>query len=136
MPKFMVLTCVGLGVAACSAEGPREPSASQVEELNARLAGYEQSGPPVSCVSMRDLRGNKSYGEGVIVFDGPTNSSLYVNHPPAGCPELDVGRALITKTPTDRLCRGDIATVFDTGSRTPYGSCGLGDFTPYRRVRR
>ena len=73
MRRFMALTCVGLSVAGCSAEGPREPSASQVAELNARLAGYEQSGPAVSCVIMRDLRGNKSYVEGVIVFEGPTS---------------------------------------------------------------
>jgi hypothetical protein len=58
-----------------------------------------------------------------------------VNRPPGGCPELKFSRALITRTTSNQLCRGDIATVFDTVSGIQFGSCGLGDFTPYRRVR-
>ena len=84
---------------------------------------------------MRDLRGNRSFGEGAIVFDGPTRATLYVNRPSGGCPDLGFGRALVTRTPSTRLCQGDIATVVDLSSRTSFGACGLGEFTPYRRVR-
>src|SRR5205085_2598022 len=77
MRKTIVTAC--LLAAGCTQTAPVEPSASEAAQLEARLAGYEQSGPPVSCVNMRDLRGNRSYGEGVIVFDGPSNASLYVN---------------------------------------------------------
>jgi len=136
MKRALLIVGASLLAAGCMDQGPREPSAGEQSQLDAALAGYEQSGPPVSCVSMRDLHGNRSVGEHAVIFDGTTRATLYVNRPPAGCPEIGTGRALITKTPTDRLCRGDIADVFDTASRTSYGSCALGDFTPYRRVKR
>jgi len=133
MRTLMVTAC--LLAAGCSQAGPIEPSASEVAQLDARLAGYAQSGPPVSCVNMRDLRDNHSFGQGVIVFDGPTKASLYVNRPPAGCDEIGMGRALIIRTTMTRLCRGDIGEIFDITANISHGSCALGDFTPYRRVK-
>jgi hypothetical protein len=37
----------------------------------------------------------------------------------------------VTRTSSSQLCRGDIATVIDTSTRTPVGSCVFGDFVPY-----
>jgi hypothetical protein len=135
MNKLLFLTCVGL-LASCTDERPADMVANDETRLAATLADYEQSGPPVSCVNQRDLHGNRSVGEGAIIFEGATSAALWVNRPPAGCPSLDSGRALITRTTSTQLCRGDIATVFDPVARISYGGCGLGDFTPYRRVRR
>ena len=90
-------------------------------------------GQPQTCVQSTLLRGNKTYGEGVIVFEGLTNSTVWVNRPPSGCPELKWSRALRTRTTSAQLCRNDIVTVFDPTSGIEYGSCGLGDFVPYRR---
>jgi hypothetical protein len=123
-------------LAACTDQPPAEMTASDQTKLNAALANYEQSGPPVSCVIQRDLGGNKSVGEGAIIFEGKTSANLWVNRPPAGCPPLDFGRALVTHTTTGQLCSGDIATVLDPVAHMTYGGCGLGEFTPYRRVRR
>ncbi len=97
------------------------------------LAGRSE-GPAVSCINQRGLRGNRSLGEGVILFEG-RGDTLYVNRPAAGCPVLDFGRALVTRTTSTQLCRGDIATVVDPISGFSHGSCALGDFTPYRRMR-
>lgn len=130
MKQLAILAFAGLA-AGCMDEGPAAPSASASASLAAALEG-RVAGPPVDCVSQRDLRGNRSAGEGAVIFDGP-GDMIYVNRPPAGCPELDVGRALVTRTTTGRLCRGDIVTVVDTASSIQYGSCGLGEFTPYRR---
>ena len=134
--KRLALATLALLTAGCTAaadDAPSDPSAIAqtrlAEELRGRVAG-----PPQSCVSTRLLRGNRSVGEDVIIFDGQSRNLIYVNRPPAGCPELDSGRALITRTPSTQLCRGDIATVADLVSGTEYGSCGLGDFTPYRRA--
>ena len=102
--------------------------------LAAQLRGYEPAGPPVDCVNSRDLTGNRSAGETAIVFSG-TGGRKWVNRPAAGCPDLGFSRALRTRTTSTRLCRGDIATVFDPVARIEYGGCGLGDFEPYRRVR-
>jgi hypothetical protein len=136
MTKWIPMGCAALLVAGCAYDGPVEPTAREQTEMSAALAGYVQSGPPLSCVNSRDLGGNRSIGEGAILFDGPTRATLYVNHPPGGCPEVGNGRALITRTSSPRLCSGDIAQIFDPVARMPLGSCGLGEFTPYRRVRR
>ncbi len=93
------------------------------------------AGPPQDCVNEPDLGGNKSYGRGVIVFGDPTGEVIYVNRPPAGCPELTSGRALMTQTTKAQLCRGDIVTVFDPVTRMEFGGCSLGAFTPYRKTQ-
>lgn len=134
MNRLVVTLCGIATVAVCAGARPA-PRESDDSRLAAALQGYEQSGPAVSCVSLRDLRGNKSAGD-AILFDGPTSSTLWVNRPAGGCPDLNNGRALQTRTTSTQLCRGDIATVFDTLTGTPYGGCGLADFTPYRRVKR
>ena len=109
-------------------------AAKDESSLSAQLSGFERAGPPVQCVNLRDLDGNKSAGETAIVFSG-RGGRLWVNRPPAGCPDLSFSRALKTRTTGTRLCRGDIATVVDLASDAEFGGCGLGDFEPYRRVR-
>ena len=129
------LALAALAAAGCT-QAPPDPEAQRrgASELAAALKGYEQAGPPLSCVQLRDLRGNRSAGD-AIVFDGQTGGTLYVNRPPGGCPSLDFGRALVTRTPAGQLCRGDIADVVDPVAHVTYGGCGLGDFVPYKRVR-
>ncbi|MBV8686051.1 MAG: hypothetical protein JOZ90_12445 [Alphaproteobacteria bacterium] len=133
MRHALSLACAGLAVAACTMNEPAEADRGASEaRTSAALADYEPSGPPVSCVSMRNLRGNHSAGD-AIVFEGVGPDRIWVNRPAGGCPDLNLGRALRTMTTTTQLCRGDIATVFDPVSGIDYGSCGLGDFQPYRR---
>jgi hypothetical protein len=130
----MAALALAAGCAAQSAEQEARMEADTEAKLATELRNYEQSGPATSCVNQRDLGGNRSVGDGAIIFSGRTSSKLYVNRPAGGCPSLDFGRALIIRTSSTQLCRGEIATVFDPVSRTEYGACGLGEFTPYRRV--
>jgi hypothetical protein len=123
------------GCTAASADQPAGMRTNTEAKLAAELRNYEQVGPPVSCVNERDLAGNHSVGD-AIVFNGRPSSRLYVNRPAGGCPDMGIGRALMIRTTGTRLCRGDIATVFDPLSRVAFGGCGLGDFTPYRRIPR
>jgi hypothetical protein len=126
----------GLLVAAalCGCTAQPEPAITPKEQasLDAVLAG-RTARQPVTCVSQHLLRGNRGFGEGVILFEGATGRTVYVNRPPGGCPELSPFRALRIKTTTGQLCRGDIVTVFDATSGIEYGSCGLGDFVEYRK---
>ena len=132
MNRIMILSLAVL-TAGCMAEGPVEPSARVetrlAEELRGRVAGET-----VECVNQRDLVGNRTIAEEVIIFRGRSNL-VYVNRPPAGCPGLEHGRALMVRHPSTRLCRGDIVSVFDPLNGNEFGGCSLGDFTPYRRVR-
>ncbi|MEA3008828.1 MAG: hypothetical protein QOJ91_520 [Sphingomonadales bacterium] len=137
MRHLILLASVCLA-AGCTTDEPgaqADMRAGDEASLTAQLSGYEPAGPPVDCVNSRDLRGNRSAGETAIVFSG-VGGRKWVNRPPAGCPDLGFSRALRTQTTGTRLCRGDIATVFDPVARAEYGGCGLGSFEPYRRVKR
>jgi hypothetical protein len=131
-----ILLPIGAIAVLAFAVGAAPQGGNDEARLSAALQGYSQAGPAVSCVNLRELGGNKSVGETAIIFEGTTRSRLWVNRPRGGCPDLENGRALETRTPTGQLCSGDIATVFDPFSRINYGSCGLGEFVPYRRVAR
>ena len=45
------------------------------------------------------------------------------------CSGLTPRRGISTRTPTNRLCEGDIITVFEPNSPIELGSCALGRFT-------
>lgn len=134
MKKSPIISCVALAAAACTSDERVEADVDGEATLAAELRNYEQAGPAVSCINLRGLGGNRSAGETAILFDGG-GGRLWVNRPPAGCTDMSIGRALKVQTTGSRLCRGDIATVFDPPTGITYGGCGLGDFTPYRRVK-
>jgi hypothetical protein len=125
--KAITVLFAAVVVAACTHGGRPETDARLTAALSGRTAG-----PAQDCVSERGLE-SEPYGGRVILFRGPTDDVVYVNRPEAGCPGLDSGRAIRIRTPAARLCRGDIATVFDPMSGTELGGCSLGEFTPYRR---
>ena len=131
-PVYSIILATALagsiGFAAVT-EGPTERARMRAE----RIMEGRTALAPVACVSQRQLRGNLSLDEGRILFGAAVDRTVYVNSPPAGCPSLDHGRILVTRTTGSQLCRGDIVTVHDPSGGPEVGSCGLGDFTPYRR---
>ncbi len=131
MRRVEMLLLAGLA-AGCAPQEPVEMSETAQARLAEALAG-RTAGPATPCVSQRELRNSRTIGEDVMLFDGP-GGVLYVNRPPGGCPSLEYGRTLVTRTTGSQLCRGDIVTVTDPVSGTQYGGCGLGDFVPWRRT--
>lgn len=135
--KVLIISLAAITVAGCAAPDPQAARAS-AERARIELAEAVRGrvpGEPQTCVQLRTIRGNRSAGERAIIFEGP-GDTVYVNRPPAGCPELSMGRALVTRTTTSQLCRGDIATVVDPVTGFFHGSCGLGEFVPYRMASR
>lgn len=137
MRQILAIAALGLlaGSAALASERGSERSARMDTQakLDKALRNYEQAGPAVSCVNQRDLGGNKSIGD-AILFSG-ARGRAYVNRPAGGCPSMNFGGTLVTRTSSSQLCRGDIARVVDPVSGFSYGGCGLGEFVPYKRVR-
>jgi hypothetical protein len=130
---ILALGCVHQGSPDAKAQAQAQATQDEarlVAALSGRVAGL-----PQDCVVEIDLGGTKSYGRGVILFTSKTGDVVYVNRPRSGCPEVSSGRAIRVRTPETRFCRGDIVTVFDPVSRMDYGSCNLGEFTPYRSTR-
>ena len=130
MKKIIALLLLPL--AGCVAEPPMEMSASAQAELAAELRG-RVAGQPQSCVPRRELGGNRAIGHSGILFNGTGRSLVYVNE--AACPELSPFLAIRTRSPSARLCAGDIAEIFDPVSGVTVGACALGRFTPYRLPR-
>lgn len=139
MKTVIMLSAAILAVGCTCSGGPKASTRAQANapedgaHLAAVLAG-RIAGTPQDCVNRDALGGNKSYSRGAILFGDRTDDVVYVNRPPAGCPDLSVGRALKVRTTTTQLCRGDIVTVFDPAGGVEYDSCSLGEFTPYRRA--
>jgi hypothetical protein len=129
------LPLLGLAAGCMTEAPPTEMSAAAQMKITDALAGRVQAGPPQNCVSQRNLRGNRSAGEGAIVFRTVGSDLIYVNRPRAGCPEIRSGRAIRVRTTTSQLCSGDIVEVFDPLQNFGFGGCALGEFTPYRRPK-
>jgi hypothetical protein len=141
MKAIIVLLFAAILTTGCAGvRGPQASANAQAQaakdeaDLAAALSG-RTAGLPQDCVNEHDLGDNRTYGRSIILFSGRTDEVVYVNRLPVGCPGLDFGRALKTRTTTSQLCRGDVVTVLDPASGAEYGSCSLGEFTPYRRTR-
>ncbi len=140
MNKLIALAAAAL-TAGCAYDGDTQSSASasrtaEVDYRGRTLAQVlegRRAERPRSCVSSRELGGNEGFGENVILFRGQTNSVVFVNRPTAGCPEIGPGRAIRVRTPSAQICSGEIIDVFDPVAGFDFGSCALGEFTPYRR---
>jgi hypothetical protein len=130
--KMLSVPLLALATASCAPHEPVAMTPAQQSAFDAAIAGRAAQ-QPQSCVAQRLLRDNRSYGEGVILFEGNGPGSVYVNRPDPGCPELTQNTTLVTRGPTDQLCRGDLVTVVDSSSQIRLGHCTLGDFVEYRR---
>lgn len=136
----MILSASAVLLAACSMTASANPDRAAPALSEKDQAGLERAlagrtpGQPQSCVRQLDLGASKTFGGQVIVFDGP-GSTKYVNRPAGGCPSLEFGRAIKTRTVSTNLCSGDIAVAFDPVSGIEYAGCPLGEFVPYRRGR-
>ena len=129
---------LGAAGAAAPARDPAPPVAGQTPDgrpftakLAKALAG-RTAGKPTSCVHLRNVRSTRIVDESAIVYELSSRNWL-VNFPAGGCSALRADRVMVTRTPSDDLCRGDIVRIIDPPAPIEYGSCGLGDFVPYAR---
>ena len=132
MKKLLLIALAGIAGASIAAQSAGELDPRDQDEL-ARALGNRVAGPPTSCVHQRDIRSSRSIGDSLIVFQGRNNSIVYLNEPRARCAGLTRNSALVTRTYSNKLCAGDIAEIVEPVSGAGFGSCVLGDFTPYRR---
>lgn len=80
------------------------------------------------CINLRNIGGTRIADDRTLYYR--EGRQWYRNDIRGGCAGLRPDRAISSRTPSTRLCSGDIITVFEPSSRIEFGSCGLGDFTP------
>ena len=114
--------------AAADASARNESRIASV--LHDRIAGR-----PTDCVQQTQLRGSDNYGK-TILYRGIGDQIIYRNDTSGGCRSFREGYALVSRTPTDQLCRGDILNSVDPHNGMSGGSCSLGEFVPYTRAER
>lgn len=126
---------IGTAVAGC-AMAPQPATVALDPQSQTRLAqliGGKVAGAPQSCLPNWRTRDMRIISDDTIVFRESPNK-VWVQKTQSPCNRLSAGSyALVTRTITNQLCRGDIAQVVDPLNRFTVGSCVMGDFTPYTR---
>lgn len=130
LPMFAAL-------AACSTTPERQEQAGAAqaesqEKLAAELAGLVP-GEPIACLPEPSRTQVSTTVFGPTIVYRVSRNVKYRNDTLGGCERLSRGDILVSRTPTGRVCRGDILRTFDPVSRFETGGCALGDFVPYRR---
>jgi len=121
-------------IAALALLVPTAAFARDARTVDQVLAG-RTAGKPQSCISQPQIEDTQMFDSGAILYRmrGGTD---YLNTPPGCRGVLRPDKAIASRTPSTSLCRGDILRVFDPFSHMDYGSCGLGDFVPYPRIKK
>lgn len=133
---FVAALLIGAGWASAqtpdaTAQYGLTPGGAPISAKAAKALAGRVPGKPQSCISLRDARSSTIVDETAIIYE-ISRKRWMVNFPEGGCAGRP-DRAIVTRTPSTQLCRGDIARIIDAPSRIEYGACGLGDFVPYTR---
>ncbi|MBX9816277.1 MAG: hypothetical protein A4S12_12450 [Proteobacteria bacterium SG_bin5] len=137
MPRlFLTLTLILAGCATTPQERAaiaRDEAATEAK-LAAALKGFAPAGPPQTCINERRQTYNTTtIGDTILYRFG--RDEIFVNRAP-GCNGAGRGDALVlVNYQAGLLCAGQIIRTVDVISRVQTGSCALGDFTPYKRVK-
>ena len=130
MSTLVALALLGGCASAHNQAAEAERRAKAEIEIADQLKGLT-AGEPKSCIDQTRVHNVHKYAGAIIYEYSPREK--YRNNVSDGCFGLSRGDIIVTKTPTSQLCRGDIITTVSAGSRIPSGTCGLGDFIPYKK---
>ncbi|MET4666673.1 hypothetical protein [Sphingomonas sp. PvP056] len=131
---FLPVLLLSVGSAALSADtrttSQERQAAKDKAELDKRLAGLVP-GKPEQCMQQTRYRDSTRVGDTILY--SATRNDVYRTDTNGGCFGLRRGDAIITRSYTGQLCRGDILQTVDLVSQIPSGSCTFGAFTRYRK---
>ncbi|MGV3769046.1 MAG: DUF6491 family protein [Sphingobium phenoxybenzoativorans] len=133
LPLFL-LAPVLLASCATAPEGPPKLTEKQTQALEKALEG-KTPGDKVTCIQQYRQTNLQVISDQVLLYK-VSNSLVYKNEVMGRCSGLTRGDTLITQSFGGQLCRRDIARVANLMVGTLSGVCSLGDFVPYRRVKK
>ena len=134
MRTIIPLTVMAI-LAGCSVGPPPAPVALDAKQQArmAQLLGGKVAGAPQSCLPNWRTHNMTAIDDSTLIFQ-ESPGRVWVQKPQNPCNLVSMGPyALVTRTTTGMLCRGDIAQVVDPLSGSNVGSCVMGDFVPYVR---
>ena len=133
MTRLLAAALTTTGLVACAGQpmvADRDPRGEA--RLAQALAG-KVAGKPITCLpSYRTNQMEVIDRDTILYRDGRTS---YVQHTNGHCYPNGPrgGYYLVTRSfGSSGLCRGDIAQVVDSSSRSFAGSCSFNEFIPYR----
>lgn len=128
------LSVAAIALSSCTMTPAETARAADAKAATQAALGKELAGlTPIEtkdCMDNYQSSSLKAYG-GTLVYS-VSRKLKYVNDTGGGCEAVERGDILVTKSPSGRLCRGDIAQTVMPGSHVPSGSCALGSFVTYR----
>lgn len=132
-PSAALALLPALALGACAAQGGGRAEERAAKEIARAIEG-RVAGEPVDCVMASRLRGPQIVDSRTILYR-ESGRRLWRNDLPDNCPFLRPDRILIVELHGSNLCRNDLFSTLDRGSRIPAGKCRLGKFTPYDKPR-
>ena len=101
------------------------------EQELAKLLEGRVAGQPKSCLNTFANRNQRVIDKTAVVYG--SGRTIWVNIP-RNAEDLNKDDAMVVRMYGSQLCRQDIVTTIDPGSRMYSGNVFLGDFVPYTRV--
>lgn len=131
----MALAIPLLGGCAANAMESSEAGAESLSERDERrmtaLLDGKAPGDPQPCINTRPNTQSSIIGNQMILYR--VGATVYRNDLDGICPTLRSTSTLVTQRyGSSQLCSGEVVQVRDPYSGTSFGSCVLGEFTPYR----
>ena len=127
MRKLLSIAAATLLAGGAAQAAPADREAELARALEGRVAGA-----PVTCIDLHRVRSSRVIPNTAIIYNA--GGTLYVNRPRAGARSLNKWDALVTRTPTTRLCSVDSVQLVEPNSGMMTGVVMLDEFVPYRRV--
>ncbi len=135
MKTLLTLALAAPLLAGCAAQAMDTGDESALSERDQRrmaaMIGDREAGEPETCIQLRPTTQSTIIGNRAVLYRN--GATVYYNDFRGLCPTLRSSATIVTSTPSNRLCSGDIAQIVDTNSRISFGSCAFGEWIPYRR---
>lgn len=129
IPTLLAAAALATVPGAASAREKLAPEDQLAKLLEGRVAGE-----PQNCIPLASARSSQVIDKTAIVYR--IGSTLWVNRPKGGAESLDDDDILVTKTTGSQLCSIDPVELRDRSSQMYSGFVSLGEFVPYRRVKK
>lgn len=128
---LMLLPLALVAAAGPQRDRPMDPATQA--KLDKALVGYIP-GAPTSCIPItyRSLN-TRTFGSTLLYQEG--SGPIYRNDTAGGCEGAARGDILVQVEQEGRPCQGDIIRTVDQVVHSNTGSCALGQFVPYTKVK-